>query len=222
MLAGIFECFILTQYTRRVYKFIKYYPFVSCFYRVYTRESKVKFSAKMKYDADTVNKLTEMQYAIFHYKEKFILFLASVFFLFCGFYMGANTFWGILFIFMGCILITGINTRPRSIAKKFIKQLDGKFPSFTYTFTDTGFASYQEDAETEYSSIIRLIEDKKYLYIYVTQEKAYMIDSSLLTPNNREELKSFISKKTGLKWSKPFSFFTLTVDKLLEIFGINQ
>lgn len=178
----------------------------------------MNYTAKMKYSAETITKLTEMQYNVFQYREKLMLILASVFSLFLGFYMKSNSIIGVLLIFIGCILITGLNTRPRSIARMLIKQFNGVYPSLSYTFSQSGFASDQEKSEMNYSSVIRLIEDKKYLYIYVTKEKAYMIDSSTLSPNNLDGFKEFISSKTGLKWSKPFSLFSLTIGMIPSIF----
>ena len=176
----------------------------------------MKYSAKMKYSEETIGKLTQMQYDVFQYREKTAITLTSVLILFFGFYARLNSVFGIALFFIGCILMTSINTRPRANAKILIKQLNGSFPVLKYTFTDTGFASDQEEQETKYSSVIRLIESRQYLYIYVTQEKAYMIDSFALSPDDPDGFKKFVSAKTKLEWSRPFSLFSITIKSIVD------
>lgn len=83
---------------------------------------------KMQYSDTTLYKLAEMQYRTFQAGRRSFLVIIATAFLFIGFYFGINSTFGIITLFIGCILITGINTRPRATAKALAAQLSGSYP----------------------------------------------------------------------------------------------
>lgn len=177
------------------------------------------YTAGMSYNEEAVYKLAEMQHRTFQAGKRLGMVVTSVVLLFAGFSLGLKTLGGIILVFIGCILITGINARPRSTAKALLSQINGKFPQMEYSFTDTGFKSADEDAETPYSAVLRLIDDGRFFYIYVTSQKAYMVDSSTVeaADSAQDNFKSFVASKTGHNWEKPTNFFNTNIKKLISI-----
>lgn len=178
------------------------------------------YTAKMKYSEETLYKLTEMQYSTFQPDKKLIILCTAVAFLFIGFTIGLSSVVGIVLLLIGSILLTGKNVRPRSTAGAFIRQLNGKYPSFTYDFADEEFSVKEEGKPVKYTSLICLIDDSKYLYLYTTPEKAYMVDSSTVRGTNQiDGLKDFISERSGFEWDTGFSLFALNYKKIRKILG---
>lgn len=175
----------------------------------------LRYTARMNYSEDTVYKLTEMQHRTFHGGRRMVMIVVAVVAILAGFYLSLSSMFGLLSFFTGCILLTGLNARPRATAKAFIAQLAGKYPSMKYSFTDYGFSSQQENAETPYSSVLRMVEDGKYYYIYVSTEKAYMVEAlSVRSQKGNKDFRDFMCAKTGKKWTRPTTFFNFSINTL--------
>lgn len=175
----------------------------------------IRFTAKMNYSEDTVYKLTEMQHRTFQTSQRLVMIIAAIVSLLFGFRLGFGSITGILFTFFGCILLTGLNSRPRATAKAFVAELKGKYPLLVYTFSDNGFSSQEEERETPYSSIIKLVDDGEYLFIYVSTEKAYMIEtSSVRSQTGNADFKEYIAKKASLSWTRPLNLFNFNIKAL--------
>ena len=99
---------------------------------------------------------------------------------------------------------------PRQLARQVISNLKGKFPAMEYTF---GAKSVQlTGADTtvlEYKEILLLTFDSKYLYIFIQNRSAYMIERSSIKPDEKG-LMQFLTEKTGLSWSRPGSMAKLS------------
>lgn len=174
-----------------------------------------RYTAKMNYSEDTVYKLTEMQHRTFQAGRRIAMIISAVAALLIGLRLGLGSTVGILCFFAGCILLTGINSRPRATAKAFVSELKGNYPHMVYTFTDYGFSSQEEKAETPYSSVIKLVDDGAYYYIYVSTERAYMVDAATVrSQKGNADFKEYIAKKTSLSWTRPLNLFNFNIKTL--------
>ena len=61
----------------------------------------------------------------------------------------------------------------------------------------------------EYKEILLLTFDSKYLYIFIQNRSAYMIERSSIKPDEKG-LMQFLTEKTGLSWSRPGSMAKLS------------
>lgn len=174
------------------------------------------YTAKMKHSADTIERLVVMQYNTFQTRNKFLRVFLAMAMLVYGVYMsGRQMITPYLCLFLGCILLAGLNVRPKSNAKKLIAQMGGRFPSSDYSFSDNSFTDGAGASPVPYSSLIKLIDDRAYLYLYISQQSAYMIDRSTFKgPEGLDGFKDFLAKKTGLKWSRGTSFWTFSIKDL--------
>ena len=172
------------------------------------------YIGKMMYSEESIQKLSEMQYRTFQAGKRLYLFIASVILLLIGFHIGVGSVFGIICIFAGCVLITGIDAPSRRTAKALISQINGKYPEFEYTFTDSGFSSNEEKKECPYSTVLRLIDDGHYYYIYVSEDKAYMVEKSTIMPSCSSGFQHFLSEKTHLSWERPTTIFNMSIKKL--------
>lgn len=173
----------------------------------------MKYTARMKHTADTITKLVLMQYNTFQVAKKVIRIVIAVGLIVYGvmsFSSGMIT--PLIAFFFGSVLISGTDVRAKYNAKKIIKQMNGRFPSSEYTFTETGFKDAEKSAEIPYGKLIKLIDDKEYLYLYISTQSAYMVDSSTVTgKNGLEGLKELVSDKANLQWVSPVTFFNFNI-----------
>ena len=105
-------------------------------------QQKVLYTAVMKHNAETIEKLVLMQYNTFQIGKKITLILISLALIAYGvitFSSGMITSYFCLFL--GCVMIAGLNVRPKSNAKKIIAQMNNSFPSSEYYFSSTGYSS---------------------------------------------------------------------------------
>lgn len=67
-----------------------------------------------------------------------------------------------------------------------IKQLGGQLPVFNYSFGPTKF-SYNPDTEpVSYTSFSRLAEDSNYLYMFLQNRAAFMVQKNTVSGGQRE------------------------------------
>jgi len=163
-----------------------------------------KYTARIEHSEATVKAMAKAQYESFRPKSYYYLFAASLIML------AAAIFWKtmpnglqILFIAAGCFILVGLGSPPKRLAEQVIKNLRGNFPKMGYVFTDASVQLTGADAATElkYKEILLLVEDPRYFYIFIQNRSAYMLDRSSVKPD-AEAFKAFLSKKTGLDWSR--------------------
>lgn len=184
-------------------------------------KQKVLYTALMKHNAGTIEKLVLMQYNTFQVRNKLIQILLSLLFIGYGvFTFRSGMVTSYLCLFLGCVMIAGLDVRAKSNARKIIAQMNNRFPSSEYYFTSTGFKDSEKSKAIPYTELIKLIDDRKYLYLYVSKESAYMVaNASLYGDGGLEGLKTLLSEQAGIKWSRPASFWNFNIYSLRELFG---
>lgn len=182
-------------------------------------QREILYTAKMKHNAETIEKLVLMQYNTFQVGKKIIKIVIALAMLVYGvFTSGSGMFTSYLCLFLGSVMIAGLNVRAKSNAKKLNQQIKGKYPSSDYFFSKTGFRDSEEGKEIPYSRLIKVIDDKKYLYLYVSRESAYMVNGATVFGDGKlEGLKNLITEKTGLKWTNPSSFWNFNINSVRDM-----
>ena len=185
------------------------------------QQAKVLYTALMKHNAETIEKLVLMQYNTFQLKNKIAMIIISIELIVYGvFTFSTGMITSYLCLFLGCVMIAGLNVRAKSNAKKIIAQMNNNFPSSQYYFSSTGFRDSEKGKEIPYQKIIKLIDDKQYLYLYISRESAYMVNNaSVYGEGGLSGLKNLTSDKTGLKWTKPSSFWSFNIHTIRELLG---
>lgn len=177
------------------------------------------FRAKMKHSASTIQKLIQTQYDVFQFKKKLVHMIISLALILFGLYADQTMYMPIICLFIGCVMLANLNMQPRSQAKEVIKQMGGKFPKSDYTFTDEGFKFYDKGDIIPYGTLVRLVEDRQYMYLYVTEQSAYMVDKGTVTGGTVDDLKDWLKIKTDLSWTRPASLLSF---KLKDLFPGRQ
>lgn len=161
------------------------------------------FTARMTYSPETVRRLTNLQYNNFHLGEKALQVLSGIILLFLGIFLKDNRI-GIVSIACGCFILVSSNLKPKMMADALCRQYEDSFPSLQYYISDTGFSTQQVREETPYAAFIRLIDDGSFLYLFISQTTAFMLEKETVAGRgDAEQLKDYIHEKTSLNWSRP-------------------
>lgn len=176
------------------------------------------YHATIEHNETTVRLMARAQFDAFRPKSfYFLLFLALALLAAAVFVPGLSQQLKILCIVFGSFLIVGLNSPPRQLADQIIRSLNGRFPVIRYSFGEESAALEGTDtADTlHYNEIIRLVEQKDYLYLFIRNRSAYMIDRSTAEPDD-EGLMAFLEKKTGLAWTRNRSIWNTSLKSIRE------
>lgn len=176
----------------------------------------IRYTAKMEHNSKTIEKLVETQQRVFQFGQRVGYMLISALLIIYGLYADKSMYTSYLALFAGCVMVTGLSFNTKRHAQALVKQMEGNFPKSNYTFTDQGFTDYSEGDIIPYQKLYRLVEDQKYLYLYVNKQSAYMVDKSTVLRGTPSDLKNFLSSKTALNWTRPNSLLNLSFLKLFR------
>lgn len=173
------------------------------------------YRAKMKHSSDTIRRLIQTGYDTFQFKRKLINAVIAFGLILFGLYADQSMFMPWIALFAGCVMLANLNVIPKKQTREVLNQMGGKFPRSDYSFYEKEFKFYDKGDPISYKKLIRLIEDRQYMYLYVSEQSAYMVDKATVTGGDAEDLKTYLAIETGLKWSRPASLFSF---KLADLF----
>lgn len=171
----------------------------------------IKYTAKMQHSEETIKRLVLTQYGSFQYWKKLLRIALALGMIAFGILGSGELVSTTVCLLFGCILLTGLNTRPNHNAKMICAQMKGQFPSSDYSFTDKGFRDHDGGELIAYSGLVRLVEDREYMYLYISTQSAYMVDKSTVSGDGAEGLKSLIAAAAGLRWTKPVTLMNFSI-----------
>ncbi len=177
---------------------------------------KREYSMEFRHDEKSIKRLSIVQYLSF---RKYLIVIQMIFgvgFTFTGLFIIKDTVATMLFLLFGCWLLISWKQLPLHGADKILAGLDGKYPLTKYRFTEdcivldiNGIGS-----SLEYSAILRLSEDDRFDYLFISTEGAYMIRKQS-DASEEATFKAFLSEKTGRRWCVVKGVFTVTMRQLL-------
>ena len=173
-------------------------------------------SARITHSEKTIKSMAQAQYDAFRPASYYVMLVVSLGFLAAGvFAPSLSQGIKILFLVIGSFTIVSLNAPARQLAEQVIKSLNGRYPKFEYRFGEASvqLTGSEPSAELRYGDVIRLHEDAQYLYLFIENKSAYMLDKKTVKPD-MDTLKSFISGKTGLQWTRRRSMLNTSLKSL--------
>ena len=68
-----------------------------------------------------------------------------------------------------------------------------------------------------YDKLDRIVQDRRYLYLFFGPESVVMVDRSTIQPGTAEDVMQLVSERTGKQWEAPFSLLTFSLRDILRI-----
>lgn len=171
-------------------------------------------TAKMAHSKESVELMCITQYNTFEFGKKIALLVISAALIVFGVVSRVSTSISLVCIMIGCFMLTGRNTVAKSRADAVIKQLGGQLPVFNYSFGPTKFSFNPDTEPVSYTSFSRLAEDSNYLYMFLQNHAAFMVQKNTVSGGSVNDLKELIARKTNLTWKQPVTFLNFSLKNL--------
>lgn len=180
--------------------------------------SQAKFVGSIQHTEDTLQRLFKTEYRTYHQLR--ILTQLAI-----GFAMAALALTvemsrplQAVLLLVGCLLMVGGDFPASVRADKAVDDRKGKLPSNVCSFFGGSMElSGEGSMRLNYDRFQRLVEDKEYLYLFLGRRSVCMVDKSTVKGGSTEELKAFVSERTGLAWRRNRSFFTMNLADLRQM-----
>lgn len=163
----------------------------------------MQYKACIRYDEKTVGQLDTAISNTFFFARRIYFLVLCVILIVGGTALGMGSTYGIISILLGCVLLPSVGAVKSRNARQIIRYLNGRSLTMEYVFRDDGFTSQvgNEPLKSSYDSVIRLVEENGYLYLFQKKTQACMVDVSTLEPAALEDFKRFVSQRVGLAWT---------------------
>lgn len=160
------------------------------------------FKGNISHTEETCLRLAKVQNQCFGRPRKVIRLVLAAIPVFLGYAAGLDTTQGVLLIVFACIFYYKTSSMYERDAKKAYEQTPKKFLAAEYEFGEEQLKIHSGGVEktVEYSSLYALVTDKKYGYLFINSQQAYMFQLQRLDAGDGEELCRFLQKKSGLTW----------------------
>ncbi len=162
------------------------------------------YEIEMRHTEKSFEALARKQYDLFCKRNRIVRTLLSAGLLVFGVTEAAGG-WGILLVAYGCYLLTSTYSAANHTAHKLVQQLKDSgldFPASRYVFEKNAMRVISLPEETplgeplRYADILRLGEDREYLYIFRDSYGGYMLPKAALG-EKEDAFRAFLEEKTG-------------------------
>jgi hypothetical protein len=169
----------------------------------------------MRHSAATIHKLIQTGYDVFRFRRKLLNAAIALGLIFFGLYADPSMFMPMIALIAGCVMLANLNAVPRMQANEVLKQIGNKFPKSDYSFYEKEFKDHDKADPIPYTRLIRLIEDRQYLYLYVAEQSGYMVDKGTFSGGSVSDFKTYLEIETGMTFSRPASLFSFKITDIL-------
>ena len=176
----------------------------------------------MQHSQATVKRLSGVQYNVFSGSARNLYYLLSLLGILLGFGLIYDFGSPVRYLFLaaGCILFANIGTSASIKANRTLQAIErqgGKFPLTKMSFGSSGVRVKEEDGQAEtikYRDFLRLAEDSKYYYLFITREAAYMVPKEQIKDD--AAFRSLLKKGSGKNIIRSTGLFSLRLRDLIQ------
>jgi len=175
------------------------------------------YRAKITHTEKTVEQLYKMQYYV--YEKPRMLLRALI-----GFGMAVTAAlsplptWGkALLLLIGAWLLVSRDFPAAVRADRALSERKAKLPGMSYAFgPDKVHLSGEGSMDLPYKKFTRLVEDRQYLYLFVSRNSVCMLEKDSVRPDDIMAFAKFMEEKTGLKWRAEKAFLSMSIYDLRQ------
>jgi len=170
------------------------------------------FTAEMVQNEQTVRRLAVLQYDLFQTGRKCIFVLAGLFMILFGVIADLPMQAVGIAVFLGCLCLWFRNAPAQITANRMAAAIGGAYPHTKFYFRADGVdvTDGKEWFHMSYSLIQRVVQDKKYYYLWLSRSTSYMVDKAAVEPD-LARFQDFLEEQTGLLTENAPSLFQLNI-----------
>lgn len=176
------------------------------------------YSAKIDHNENTIEAMYKVRYYVYG-KLRIVLRLLLGLALVMTAVFSHFPMWGkALLLLAGTWLIATKDLPAQAQADKALMQRGAVLPSMSYSFYDDHLRlSGEGSMDLPYEKLSRLVEEDKYLYLFVSQDSVCMLERSSVQPEDDKGLMAFLEEKTGLKWSREKNLLAMNIFDIKQL-----
>lgn len=178
----------------------------------------MNYTAEMQHTEDSIRRLSAVQYHTFRPGVRLLWLAAGVGSIVGAIYGGADQLLFYLLMFAGCWLIMNLNLPAKHRADKIIASAKGTLPHTQFHFREEDFTVKSSGYEKKigYRQLYALLEDDRYLYLFLNRNAGYMADKSTLSPGEMSLFQAALETRSGLDFRKPTTPLNLNLRRFFK------
>ena len=179
----------------------------------------VQYQGRMDHTENTIQELFETQYNTYRMGRVVVTAVAGVALAAAGLFAPVPMLVQGRLLLAGCLLFVGRDFPAIVRAEGVIEARGGALPSSVCTFC-TGHMELEEGGirkKLRYDKLDRIVQDRRYLYLFFGPESVVMVDRYTNQPGTAEDVMQLVSERTGKQWEAPFSLLTFSLRDILRI-----
>jgi len=167
---------------------------------------RTNYDIETLYDSASIKAMTKMTYDLFHPQVSGRIYLISFVLMLSG-CIGTSYSESALFIVLialGCFVFSGADYGPKTTAKQIISAMNENYPRMKFSFRSDNIVvtTPQETGVVHYDILIRLAENRQYLFLFSSERAAYVLSKTDFVGFSVDEFKSYLTEKTGLAFEQ--------------------
>lgn len=170
------------------------------------------YRAKISHTEKTVEQLYKMQYYVYE-KPRMIARALIGFGLVAAAVLSALPTWGkAMLLLIGAWLLVSRDFPAAVRADRALSERRAKLPNMSYGFgPDKVHLSGEGSMDIPYKKFTRLVEDRQYLYLFISRNSVCMLEKSSVKPDDIMAFAKLLEEKTGLKWRAEKAFLSMSI-----------
>jgi hypothetical protein len=170
------------------------------------------YRAKISHTEKTVEQLYKMQYYVYE-KPRVIARALIGFGLVAAAVLSALPTWGkAMLLLVGAWLLVSRDFPAAVRADRALSERRAKLPNMSYGFgPDKVHLSGEGSMDIPYKKFTRLVEDRQYLYLFISRNSVCMLEKSSVKPDDIMAFAKLLEEKTGLKWRAEKAFLSMSI-----------
>lgn len=178
-----------------------------------------QYSAKIEHTEKTIENLYLAQYHAYEKSKMLLWFAFGLAMIFAAAFATIPTWVKAILLLIGAWFVVSVDFPGQVRADRALEARNAELPKMEYEFhKDQMKVSGEGSMSIPYKKIVKLTEDKYYLYIFMSKDSICMIEKSTIRPKSEKEFKEFLASKTKLDWLNEKSFLAMNLaDVILAV-----
>lgn len=178
-----------------------------------------RYRAKIDHTEKTILTLFRVEYHVYEQKRMVLRFLAGIALIFIGVFAPLPTWARAILLLIGAWLIASLDFPSQLRADRTLETRKGMLPRMNYEFYEDELrVSGEGSMRVPYHKLSRLVEDREYLYLFLSRDSVCMLASDSLHPKKPDAFKEFLAEKTGLIWRRDKAMLSINLADLILMF----
>lgn len=177
------------------------------------------YRAKITHTEKTVEQLYKMQYYVYEKPRMLMRALIGFGLVVAAVAAGLPTWGKALLLLLGAWLLVSRDFPAAVRADRALSERKAKLPNMSYCFgPDKVHLSGEGNMDISYKKFTRLVEDRQYLYLFISRNSVCMMEKESVKPSDLMGFAEFMAKKTGLEWRAEKSFLSMSIYDIRRAF----